>query len=179
MSDAGARMAHTGAGILVILGTSRRRGNTRMLVDAVFENSAARIIDLADHLVGPYDYDNRHETDDFLALAQEMAAAEAIVFATPIYWYAMSAQLKTFFDRLSDLTDIHKQIGRRLAGKPLFAIATSSGDGLPPGFETPFAETAGYFNMGWGGLLHGFFREDHVLTDAVKAKAADFARQIM
>ena len=55
-----------------------------------------------------------------------MVQYEQIIFATPIYWYAMSAQLKTFFDRMTDLLTIHKPLGRQLRkGKKMFLIACS------------------------------------------------------
>ena len=40
--------------------------------------------------------------DDFLGVAEAMVDAEAILFATPVYWYSMSGRLKRFFDRLTD-----------------------------------------------------------------------------
>ena len=39
--------------------------------------------------------------DGYAALLRErVLTADGIVFATPIYWYGVSGQLKTFFDRL-------------------------------------------------------------------------------
>lgn len=169
----------TAAPILVILGTSRPNGNTRKLVDAAFPPGApARIVDLSDHRIAPYAYDYRHDADDFLTLARAMIEAKTIVFATPVYWYAMSAQLKVFFDRLSDLTRVYKKMGRSLAGKNVYAIATSSGDGLPAGFETPFAQTSRYLDMRWKGLLHAHFSEDGVLTPEMARAAKAFAEKV-
>ncbi|WP_180979937.1 flavodoxin family protein [Mesotoga sp. B105.6.4] len=42
--------------------------------------------------------------DDMLDLYGEVVAADVIIFSTPIYWWNMSAQLKTFLDRLSRST---------------------------------------------------------------------------
>jgi len=82
-----------------------------------------------------------------------MARADVIVFASPVYWYSMSAQMKTFFDRLTDLTggDL-KPVGKSLAGKTMFVIAAGGSPATPDSFVRPFADTAGYFNMRWGGL---------------------------
>ncbi len=41
--------------------------------------------------------------DDANAIARKMEAAEVIVFATPIYYYEMSGQLKTLLDRVNCL----------------------------------------------------------------------------
>jgi multimeric flavodoxin WrbA len=59
------------------------------------------------------------EDDGFKPIAEKMAAAEGILFATPVYWYAMSAPLKIFFDRLTDMTENLKALGKQLAGKPV------------------------------------------------------------
>lgn len=167
------------APVTVLLGTSRADGNTRRLVDAVFPRAGpARIVDLATLRIAPYDYAHRHETDDFLSVARAMAASDAVVFASPVYWYAMSAQMKTFIDRMSDLTETHKPLGRALKGKAAFALATSGGAGLPAHFEAPFADTARYFAMDWGGLHHAHFREPRALTAQMEADAARFADRI-
>ncbi|MEE2690700.1 MAG: flavodoxin family protein [Pseudomonadota bacterium] len=170
------RRARAVAPVTVILGSSRRAGNTARLVDAVFRGEpAARIVDLSGYDIAPYDYGHRHGTDDFLPLARDMAESDVVVFATPVYWYAMSAQMKTFFDRLSDLTRMDKPLGRSLAGKTMFLLATSSSPSLPDGFETPFAETARYFGMTWGGALHAEMRDDGPLPPEAEARAARFA----
>ena len=41
--------------------------------------------------------------DDADAICQEALTADALVFATPIYYYEMSGQLKTLLDRLNPL----------------------------------------------------------------------------
>lgn len=163
---------------LVILGTSRPDGNTRMLVDAAFPAGAARIIDLADLVIAPYDYRNGSSADDFLAVARRMAEAPAIVFATPVYWYAMSAHMKTFVDRLTDLTKWEKPLGRSLGGKIAFLLATSASGAAPAGFEAVFAETARYFSMRWGGMLHAGFDEDRTLEAPVRRGAALFGETV-
>ena len=168
------------APVLGLIGSSRRRGNTSVLAEAVFARLRAkgRLIDLNALSIAPYDYDHRHHRDDFLPVAREMSRARAIVFASPVYWYAMSAQMKILFDRLSDLTETHKPLGRALAGKTAFALATSSGDGLPPDFERPFSETARYFDMRWGGLLHAYFDADGALPAEAALRAGAFAAKI-
>jgi putative NADPH-quinone reductase/putative sterol carrier protein len=42
--------------------------------------------------------------DDMAALLEEILAADVIVCATPLYYYSMSASLKTFFERTFPLT---------------------------------------------------------------------------
>jgi multimeric flavodoxin WrbA len=164
--------------ILGLLGSSRKDGNTGALAAAVFAHlDDARLIDLGGLSIAPYDYGYRHEADDFLPLARLMTQADAVVFASPVYWYSMSAQMKILFDRLTDLTRKHKTLGRRLAGKSAFVIATGGG-AVPPGFETPFSETARYFDMRWGGMLYASFDQDRRMSPEHHKSAATFAGRI-
>lgn len=141
--------------IIGVLGSSRADGNTVKLADMVFGGlDDAKLIDLTPLAIGPYSYDKIHEGDDFHALALAMANADTIVFASPVYWYSMSAQMKAVFDRMTDMTDIYKQLGKSLAGKSMFVISTGSGPDAPDSFVRPFADTAGYFKMKWGGVLY-------------------------
>lgn len=43
------------------------------------------------------------QKDDAAAIIEKMVAADVIVLGTPVYFYAMSAQLKTFLDRCCGL----------------------------------------------------------------------------
>ena len=69
---------------------------------------------LPNFAIGGYDYQHFNANDAFGGIAQKMAEADKIVFATPVYWYAMSAPLKIFFDRLDDLTENLKSLGQEL-----------------------------------------------------------------
>ena len=175
----GLRAAGAPAPATIILGSARSHGNTRLLADAVLEYlPGARLFDLNDYRIGPYVYDGAHDTDDFLPLAREMARSEAIIFASPVYWYSMSGPMKIFFDRLTDLTDVAKPVGKSLGGKTAYLLATSGKHEAPDCFEAPFALTAGYFRMGWGGMLHARFAEDGVLSNEARAEATAFAAAI-
>jgi multimeric flavodoxin WrbA len=78
-----------------------------------------------------------------------MGDAETIIFATPVYWYAMSGLMKVFFDRFTELLSTHKPLGKALKGKKIYLISTGSESELPPGFETPFKLTSEYFEMNY------------------------------
>ncbi len=162
---------------LAILGTSRSHGNTRLALDAVLQGRAP-VIDLNDHSITPYDYSHQNSGDGFLAIAGQMVEADTIVFATPVYWYSMSAQLKTFLDRLTDLTRVHKALGRSLKDKSVFLLASSSSPELPPGFAVPFELTAEYLGMRWGGAFHAYFETDLVLSPEATAQAGAFGQAI-
>jgi multimeric flavodoxin WrbA len=145
---------------LVILGSARAEGKTRRAVDLAFPQGAARLMKLPDFVIGGYSYDHLNAGDAFGAIADAMVASEKIVFATPVYWYAMSAPMKVFFDRLSDLTENRKAQGKALKGKSVWMIATGTDTDLPEGFEIPFSRTAGYFGMHYRGAAYLYTGED-------------------
>ena len=103
-----------------------------------------------------------------------MRKADHIVFATPVYWYAMSAPLKFFFDRLTDLTENLKPIGKALAGKSVWLIATGTDPELPDGFEVPFCRTAEYFDMRYRGVVYHHPGEEKALRSAHQTALAVF-----
>ncbi len=121
----------------------------------VFKDVDHQLIDLLDHPIAHYNYAHTYPpADQFIPLVEKILEEEVIVLATPVYWYAMSALMKTFFDRLTDLITIAKPMGRNLQGKSLFVIATGSDRQIPLGFEHPFEKTARYLKMHYGGCLY-------------------------
>lgn len=164
--------------ILAILGSSRHDGATARVLNAVTRRlDDHETVDLNTLAIGPYSYDHAHAHDDFPPLAEKMQKARAIIFASPVYWYSMSAQMKTVFDRLTDLTDIYKPIGKSLAGKPMFVVSTGGSPQAPASFVQPFIDTAAYFDMRWGGMLYAPGAD--TLTPDAKTSAKTFAARIM
>ena len=161
--------------IPVLLGTSRGDGNTRALIAAAFRADEVEVIDLAALNLSPFDYAHNNADDGFLPLIEEIVARPVWALASPVYWYAMSAQMKIFIDRLSDLTTIRKDLGRALAGRHVFGFSTSGRVRPPACFEPPLAETCGYFGMHWRGLFHGQLHAKGVVDARVRAAARNFA----
>lgn len=133
--------------VLVILGSARTESNTFKAIEKHLPLSEYTLIDLLNYEVLPFSYDGYSKEDDFLKIVQVMMESDVIVFATPVYWYAMSGSMKIFFDRFSDLITKQKPFGRALAGKETWLVATGSDEVLPEGFEVPFKRTSEYFNM--------------------------------
>lgn len=133
---------------LIILGSARKNSNTKKLTKKLFSGIKYELIDLLDYKIFPYDYSGNYpEDDDFLFLMEQILKYNKIVFATPVYWYSMSGSMKVFFDRLTDVVTIKKEIGRQLKGKKTFMISVGTAAALPEGFEVPFRLTSGYFDM--------------------------------
>lgn len=163
---------------LVILGSARSDGETRRAVDIAFPSGSAELVVLPNYAIGGYDYGHTNAGDDFSAIAEAMTAAQSIVFATPVYWYAMSAPLKIFFDRLTDLTENLKAQGKALAGKSVWVIATGTEAELPEGFEIPFARRADYFGMVYRGCAYLYTGGDVTLRTAGETELKIFAAQL-
>lgn len=99
--------------ILMILGSPRKKGNTRLLADSIMvqcdpANTAISSINL-------YDYDIKSCNDcrgckkgEFVCVIEdgmqeiyrELEKADVVVFGTPIYWFGPTAKMKLMIDRL-------------------------------------------------------------------------------
>jgi putative NADPH-quinone reductase len=165
--------------VVAILGSARSDGHARVLLDAILAGRTARRFDLGVLDIGDYAYRQAPQRDDFTGVAVAMAEADAILFVTPVYWYAMSGVLKRFFDRLTDLVTVEKPLGRRLAGRTLWVGACGSDPVLPEGFEVPFRETAAYFGMEFGDAFYLAMPEGLFLTPEHNAQAAAFGSAIL
>lgn len=99
--------------ILVLTGSPRKNGNTRMLASAFTEGAEAagldvQVIHTAELKIAPCQgcgYCQEHEgiciqRDDMAQIMPHLYSARTIVFATPVYYYAMTAQLKLALDRM-------------------------------------------------------------------------------
>jgi multimeric flavodoxin WrbA len=155
--------------VAVVLGTAKSDGNTRTLVDAFITKSNADIFDLSLFDFSFYDYFHHNKNDDFLPLIHQLIAYEHIVFATPIYWYSMSAQLKVFFDRLSDLLTIEKKLGNQLKGKSISVLSTGFDLDYPQCFIQPFVLTATYLNLSFKGCEYVSIQSEVDLLQIKKA----------
>lgn len=145
---------------IIIFGSSRSDGHTLKAIKTVIQDTPIPIVDLRNLNIAQYDYTYANAKDDFILLAEKMVRYNPIILATPVYWYSMSASLKTFIDRWSDLLDIRKDIGRRLAGKDLYVIS-SYGESIPRGFEDAFSQTCEYLDMQYRGCYY-FYSGDNL-----------------
>jgi multimeric flavodoxin WrbA len=141
--------------VVVIIGSSRNDGDTKRLVDELHNFLDFDSIDLNDYSFSYYDYTHENANDDYLLLMRKLIANyDTFLFATPVYWYAMSGIMKVFFDRFNDLLDNERELGRQLRAKKMAAITCSIGDNLGDLFWLPFIETANYLGMNYIGSLH-------------------------
>jgi multimeric flavodoxin WrbA len=111
--------------------------------------------------------------DGFEALLRgRVLPADAIVFGTPLYWYGISGQLKTFFDRLFCYIAASEpesdSFARGLIGKRLALVLSSeeSYPGAPLGVVHELQEYARYTHCQFVGVVQGIGnRRRDVLAD--------------
>ena len=144
------------SGTIALLSSSRRHGNTGQLIDRIALELNFEVVDLANQHMSSYDYDHLNRNDDFEPLMKRVLARDQIIFATPIYWYAVSPAMKVFLDRISDLLELPDLLaeGRRLRGKNAYVVCTSIGDEPSVEFMGAFLETFNYLGMHFGGVEH-------------------------
>ena len=163
---------------VIIQASARSKGDTNTIVSELNKHSDFDVIDLKTKNVGHFEYDFANATDDFLPMMEEIIANyDTIVFATPVYWYSMSGILKAFFDRLSDLLDYKKELGRHLRGKKMGMMSTNNYDDLKDGFSMPFRESANYLGMTYLGDIHTWVENEEIPSE-VKSSIESF-REIL
>jgi multimeric flavodoxin WrbA len=163
-------MAHAPRSFLFLLGSARTAGNTEALARAAAEHlepaAEQRWIDLAELGLPPIT-DRRHVGDGVTPVARgpEQVAQEAtlattdIVIASPLYWYSVSATVKTYLDYWSGWLRVPGlDFKARMDGRRLWGVTVKSDDA--PSAAEPLAGTlrltAGYMRMDWRGVLLGY-----------------------
>lgn len=119
--------------IFIVSSTPRKGGNSDLLCDrfalgAKESGNEVEKVFLKDkkiHYCMGCGYCNENsksgcsQKDDMAELIQKMIAADVIVLATPVYFYTMCAQMKTFIDRTcSDYT--------KISGKEFYYILSAA-----------------------------------------------------
>lgn len=145
-------MAHA----IVLFASARRQGNTGALADRLAAPHGIEVVDLGALRIAPYDYAHGHRDDDFEPLFRRVLGYRHLVFASPVYCYAVASPMKAFLDRITDFLDIEdlRDEARRLRGKTGHVACTSIYDEPPPSFVAAFADNFAYFGMRFGGVLH-------------------------
>jgi NAD(P)H-dependent FMN reductase len=141
---------------IALFSSSRRNGNTGKLIDRIALDLSIEVVNLDTLRISPFDYEHRNRSDDFEPLMRRALDHDQIIFATPVYWYAVSPAMKVFLDRISDfleLTDLLAE-GRRLRGKNAYVVCTSISDQPSAAFMEAFGETFDYLGMRFGGMAH-------------------------
>ncbi len=143
---------------LILHASARSDGNTWKVAEKLRDKLSADLIGLADFEINFFRYDQSYpKTDDFLDFIEaKLLNYDEIIFASPVYWYSMSAQMKVFIDRLSDLLKSSKELGRQLRGKKMSALSCANDAGHYESFFIPFRLSADYLGMTYCQEWHGW-----------------------
>ncbi len=131
--------------VVAIHGSPRKDGKTSELLGYVlaelekYDDVDIEVIYLIDHPVrfcmGCYSEDSRLCNpknctqgvleDSMKSLHSKVILSDAIIFATPVYWYNMSGMMKNFLDRLTSLENAGKLLDNKVAA--FVAVAEEDG----------------------------------------------------
>jgi len=116
--------------ILSVLGSPRKDGNTAEMLKTYIEGVKTKNQDVDITTVYPSEEDIRPcmgcnackggspkaciIDDDMKKYYDELNKADIIIFATPVYWFTMSSQMKTFIDRMYGLDFKNFPSGKKL-----------------------------------------------------------------
>lgn len=136
-------MIGMGLRVLGVNASSRTDGWTAELLDEVLKAAAERgavteRLDLVRHpfpfCAGNYSHDPglcgpetclQGPWDGFGFIAERLSWADAVVFATPVYWFSLSARMKALLERMTSL----ENQGVWNLGKPMALVAVAEEDG--------------------------------------------------
>ncbi|MBM6774218.1 flavodoxin family protein [Olsenella profusa] len=180
-----------GKKVVVITGSPRKGGNSASMVDAFVD--AARSLghevtrfDAAFMKVGGcHACETCYSTgkacsfdDDFNAMAPTILEADALVFATPVYWYSFPAQIKAVIDRIYSLV----VGGKDIAGKEcaLIACCEEEDPTVLDGVRVPMERTAALNKWEMVGevLVPGVLNKGDIEKTDGCAQAAELAEKI-
>lgn len=164
---------------VILQASANSWGNTHKTVAYLNKDNLFDVVDLKTKNIGFYDYEFKNNADDFLPLITNIVENyDTIVFATPVYWYAMSGILKVFFDRFTDVLNFKSELGFKLRDKNMAMLSNSLKNDRNIGFEIPFIKTANYLKMHYLGDVHAWFTNDEIALDA-KNKINIFRKNLM
>jgi len=157
--------------VVVLMGSPHREGNTAALVGhladaARAEGATVEVFFLHEMAIAPCRAcEACHEEgasgcvvqDDMQKIYPKLRAADAVVFASPIYMFSISAQLKTALDRCYALVRLegdHDLVGKR-AGLVLAYGAPDLETSGAGEVRRTFERLCGFARMDLVGVAHG------------------------
>lgn len=120
--------------VTALLGSPRREGNTHLMARAVLEGARAEGATATEVFLDEYEIrpagevgdakprriDSRQD-DEFVQVLHLFLRAQLVVWASPVYWQGLTAQLKSFCDRLGAYFR-HPDYVERFRGKHHVAV---------------------------------------------------------
>ena len=175
--------------IVVLMGSPRKHGNTDLLVNAFIEgakeNNQVEVVHVSDYKVSPcrgcnvcYMNENHAcaQKDDMKKIYLKLADADILVIASPVYFYGISAQLKTIIDRLH--TPMRQQIAIKKTA--LLLVGAAKIPELFDAIKMQYKLIDDFFhleNMGMV-LANGVKEKGDILQSSALKEAVELGRKI-
>lgn len=156
--------------ILVLLGSPRKKGNSTLLANRIIkgaEDAGALVETVYLHglNIAPCracegcrqkDAKDCVVDDDMRPLYDKIRGVDALVYASPIYWFTVSAQLKLFMDRCYAFgaKDYRELAGKKAAVAMSFGDSDAFNSGCVNALRT-FQDAFGYVGMKLEGMVYG------------------------
>lgn len=150
--------------VLILEGSPNRRGSSNLLAEQLIRGAkeaghTVQIIDAAHANLAPCTgcvkcgYEGPCvQKDDMECFRRQILAADMLVFVTPLYYYGMSAQLKTLIDRFCA---INSSITRRHMDAALISAAWNADDWAFDALQAHYQTIVRYLHMRDRGMILG------------------------
>ncbi len=150
--------------IVILEGSPNKNGSSNMLAEqfqkgATEAGHSVQIIDAAHANIHPCTgcihcgYEGPcSQKDDMDEIRQKILEADMMVFVTPLYYYGMSAQLKTLIDRFCAF---NSSIQRKHMKSALLTVAWNSDDWTFDALEAHYHTLVKYLNLKDQGMVLG------------------------
>ena len=150
--------------IVVLMGSPNRKGSTNLLVEAFVRGAqesghTCEVVDVCHADIRPCTgcvhcgYEGPCvQKDGVEVIRGKLLAADMVVFATPLYYYGMTAQLKTLVDRFCAF---NSSLNGRHLKSALLAVAWNADDWTFDALEAHYRTLVRYINFEDRGMVLG------------------------
>ena len=151
--------------ITVLMGSPNKRGSTSILVDEFIRGASetghdVEVIDVCHSNIHPCigcvrcGYEGPCvQKDDVETIKNKLLASDMVVFATPLYYYGMSAQLKIVVDRFCAY---NSSLNRKHLRSALLTVAWNTDDWTFDALEAHYKTLVRYINLQDQGMVLGY-----------------------
>lgn len=151
--------------IVVLMGSPNRNGSTSILVENFVKGVTeaghdCEVIDVCHADVHPCTgcvacgYEGQCvQKDDVEMIRAKLLASDMVVLATPLYYYGMSAQLKTVVDRFCAY---NSSLNSRRLKSALLTVAWNADDWIFEALEAHYKTLVRYINFDDKGMILGY-----------------------
>lgn len=176
--------------ITVITGSPRKNGNTFAMVDSFIKAAEDKGHEVVRFDAAMMNIGGCHACmtcfktgkacsfdDDFNVIAPHILDADAIVYAMPVYWYSIPAQIKGVIDKVFSFCVAEKPISGKKMG--LICCCEEHDASIMEGIRVPMERTAALLKWDVVGevLIPGVFHEGDITSTDGCQQAAQLAEK--